>query len=241
MTETDSKNDVASGQAPIVTRIVLVEDFEILRVGLRLLLNIETDLNVVGEADSHDTALAAVRETSPDLVLTNNELGGRSNLPLIEQLKGQDASTKVLVLSGHREEEYVREALENGADGYVLKDSSKLELMVGIRTVMRGQLYLSTQVVTNVLAGLPTDSNAVRKQSGTKITPREAEVMTLIASSFSSKEIAQKLGLSVKTAEKHRSNLMRKLGLRSSAAVTLYAIRHNYLRLDVDLPEKPGA
>jgi len=222
-------------------KIVLIEDHIILRDGLRSLLGMEDDFEVVGEADSCDSGMEVVKAVNPDIVITDIGLPGRSGLTLIPQLKAYDPSIRVLVLTAHCTDEYVRIALESGADGYVLKDDSRAELMTGIRTVMQGQQYFSTPVTSRVVSGFLKGSEVTPKLSGPQITAREVEVLTLIASAYSTKEIARKLDLSVKTVEKHRSNLMKKLGLRSTAAVTLYAVRNNYLSADGKIPDEPDS
>jgi len=234
MSDSDTNRETELPPSEMPVRIVLIEDHVILRDGLRSLLGLESDFEVVGEADSCDSGLVVVKDVSPDIVITDIGLPGRSGLTLIPEIKELNKEIKVLVLTAHCTDEYVRAALESGADGYVLKDASREELMTGIRTVMQGQQYFSTPVTSRVVSGfLGTGGNRSSK-TGSKITPRETEVLTLIASAYSTKEIARKLELSVKTVEKHRSNLMRKLGLRSTAAVTLYAVRNNYLSADID-------
>jgi DNA-binding NarL/FixJ family response regulator len=238
MSKDGSNNNTNSDVDESKVKIVLIEDHIILREGLRSLLDMESDFDVVGEADSCDAGLEVVKSVTVDIVITDIGLPGRSGLTLIPELKEYDEKLRVLVLTAHCTDEYVRAALESGADGYVLKDASRAELMTGIRTVMRGQKYFSTPVTSRVVSGFLGTSTSSRGRSGSKITPRESEVLTLIASAYSTKKIARKLELSVKTVEKHRSNLMRKLGLKSSAAVTLYAIRNNYLSIDGDIPPK---
>jgi len=239
MPEDGAKNDVPPEGGTTTRKIFLIEDHVILRDGLRSLLNMEADLEVVGEADSCDVGLQLVKDIGPDIVLTDIGLPGRSGLTLIPEIKEFDPAIKVLMLTAHCTDEYVRAALEAGADGYILKDASRAELVTGIRTVLQGQQYFSTLVTSRVISGFLNKSDGSGTGKPSKITPRETEVLILIASAFSTKEIARKLDLSAKTVEKHRSNLMRKLGLRSTAAVTLYAVRHNYLSVDVDLPGKP--
>lgn len=229
MPNNENKNKAAPADDANSVNIVLVEDHVILRDGLRSLLDMESDFNVVGEADTCDEALEVFKSLEPDLVITDIGLPGRSGLTLIPELKELNPSIRILVLTAHCNEEYVRAALESGADGYVLKDASREELVGGIRTVMAGQQYFSSVVTTQVISGFLGKSADTRNRTAKKITPREAEVMTLIATANSNKEIANALELSVKTVEKHRSNLMRKLGLRSTAAVTLYAVRNNYV------------
>lgn len=235
MLDTNNRSESNPGETQMMVRIVLIEDHVILRDGLRSLLNMESDFDVVGEADACDSGLAVVKAQNPDIVITDIGLPGRSGLTLIPEIKEYDSAMKVLVLTAHCTDEYVRAALESGADGYVLKDASREELMSGVRTVMQGQQYFSTPVTSKVVSGFLGKGGRQAQKPGSKITPRETEVLTLIASAYSTKEIARKLDLSVKTVEKHRSNLMRKLGLRSTAAVTLYAVRNNYLSVDIDL------
>jgi DNA-binding NarL/FixJ family response regulator len=239
MPEDRSNDDIPPVSGATTVKIVLIEDHVILRDGLRSLLNMESDFEVAGEADTCESALEVVKEIRPDIAITDIGLPGRSGLTVIPEIKEFDASIKVLVLTAHCTDEYVRAALEAGADGYVLKDASRAELVTGIRTVLQGQQYFSTPVTSRVISGFLGKSGGSGTGKPSKITPRETEVLTLIASAYSTKEIARKLDLSVKTVEKHRSNLMRKLGLRSTAAVTLYAVRNNYLSVDVDLPGRP--
>ena len=240
MLNNKNKNEAASVDDANSVNIVLVEDHVILRDGLRSLLDMESAFNVVGEADTCDDALEVFKLLEPDLVITDIGLPGRSGLTLIPELKEMNPSIRILVLTAHCNEEYVRAALESGADGYVLKDASREELIAGIKTVMAGQQYFSSVVTTQVISGFLGKSADSKNGTAKKITPREAEVMTLIATANSNKEIANTLELSVKTVEKHRSNLMRKLGLRSTAAVTLYAVRHNYVPAEIMEAGAPG-
>jgi len=225
-----------------VIRIVLVEDHVILRDGLRSLLEMDSDFRIVGEAGGFADGMDVVASCKPDLVITDIRLAGDSGLKLIPALKKMRPSLRVLILSAHCTDEYVRAALEAGADGYVLKEASRQELAQGIRTVMSGKQYFSTEVTTRVVSGFLGQEEKQKLESASKITPREAEVLTLIANAHSTKVIARKLELSVKTVEKHRSNLMAKLDLRSSAAITLYAVRHNYISAEaLDVEEGDGS
>ncbi len=241
MREDGSEYGDSAGPSPDSVKIVLIEDHVILRDGLRSLLNLESDFQVVGEADSCDAGLEVVKNVSPDLVITDIGMPGRSGLSVIPELKKLYASIRVMVLTAHCTDDYVRAALESGADGYVLKDASRAELVTGIRTVMSGQKYFSTPVTARVVSGYLGNSENAQKGAASKLTPRETEVLVLIASANSTKQIANRLELSVKTVEKHRANLMRKLGLHSTAAVTLYAVRNNYVLLDADLPSESGS
>jgi DNA-binding NarL/FixJ family response regulator len=208
-------------------RIVLVEDHLILRDGLKALIEMEPDLTVVGEFGAVDQCLAAIDELQPDLVLTDLELPERSGIELLARLTHLVPKARKLVLTAHSGEEHVRAALHAGADGYVLKDADRDELILAIRTVSAGQQFLCEAVANKVLCSY-LSGGASRRGAGTaqSITGREREVLTRIALGESNKIIARSLALSVKTIEKHRSNLMRKLNLHNAAAITLFAVRN---------------
>jgi DNA-binding NarL/FixJ family response regulator len=208
-------------------RLVLVEDHAILRDGLRALLEIEPDFTVVGEFGGVDQCLVGIEQLQPDLVLTDLQLPQRSGIELLEHIKHLVPKARTLVLTAHNGAEYIRAALNAGADGYVLKDADRAELMLAIRTVSAGQQYLCEAVANKVLCGY-LSGRQPRRSAATPpgITGREREVLTRIALGQSNKIIAHALTLSVKTIEKHRSNLMRKLNLHNAAAITLFAVRN---------------
>jgi DNA-binding NarL/FixJ family response regulator len=210
-------------------RIVLVEDHIILRDGLKALIEIEPDFTVVGEFDAVDQCLAGIDELQPDLVLTDLELPRRSGIELLARITHLVPKARKLVLTAHDGEEHVRAALHAGADGYVLKDADRDELMLAIRTVSAGQQYLCEAVANKVLCSY-LSGGAARRGAATaqNITGREREVLTRIALGESNKTIARSLALSVKTIEKHRSNLMRKFNLHNAAAITLFAVRNGF-------------
>jgi DNA-binding NarL/FixJ family response regulator len=209
------------------SRLVLVEDHAILREGLRALLELEPDLRIAGEAANGIDATTLVETLSPDLVVTDIALPGRSGIELIGCLRQLRVTTKVLVLTAHNSEEYIRAALNAGAHGYVLKDASRAELLQAIRTVLSGQTYLCASVTAKVVTGyLRPKAESLSLSAVELVTEREREVLTRVALGRSNKLIARELNVSVKTVEKHRANLMRKLTLHNTAAVTRFAIRH---------------
>lgn len=212
------------------TRIVLVEDHVILRDGLRALLEVEKDLTVVGSVGEGTAALAVVRDLKPHLVITDFGQRGRSGVALIGDLLGVNPAMRLLVLTAHGAGEYVRAALHAGAHGYVLKDSGRAELMLAIREVVAGRQYLCASVAAKVVSGFAggLEPKGALPIEGL-VTGREGQVLRLIALGQSNKLIARELGLSVKTVEKHRANLMRKLTLHNAAAVTLFALRHGFI------------
>jgi DNA-binding NarL/FixJ family response regulator len=208
-------------------RIVLVEDHAILREGLKALIEIESDIEVVGDFGGVDEVLAAIRELKPALVLTDLALPGRSGFELLAELGMICPTARKLILTAHNSEEYIRAALNAGADGYVLKDANRAELTLAIRTVAAGQQFLCKAIASKILLGYLAGSAPRHQHSAPRtITGREREVLTRIALGESNKVIARSLDLSVKTIEKHRSNLMRKLQLHNVAAITMFAVRN---------------
>src|SRR5882757_3181605 len=212
-------------------RIVLVEDHAILREGLKALIEIESDFHIVGEFGSVEDCLEGIRDLQPDLVLTDLALPGRSGIELLAEIQRLSPLTRKLVLTAHENEEYIRAALNAGANGYVLKDANSAELMLAIRTVSTGQQFLCKAIASKILSGYlsgyaPGDQRPAVPAVTQSITEREREVLTRIALGNSNKVIARELGVSPKTVEKHRSNLMRKLQLHNAAAITMFAIRN---------------
>lgn len=196
-------------------RLMLVDDHPLVRDGLRARLEAVPGLEVVAEADGADAALATAARTRPDLVLMDIGLRGASGIDATRRLLADQPALRVLVLSMHDGPEYVREALAAGAAGYVLKDSPADEIVQAIHAVIAGQRHLS--------AGLEPAPPSVRGDDG--LTPREREVLALIAEGLSSRDIGQRLAMGVRTVETHRTNLRRKLGLSSAAALVRYAVQ----------------
>ncbi len=222
--------DATRGLAPEAgkrTRLVLVEDHAILREGLKALIEIEPDLEVVGDFGCVEDTLEKLRELQPSVVLTDLALPGRSGFDLLGDIKAFCPTARKLVLTAHNSEEYIRAAVNAGADGYVLKDANRAELILAIRTVAAGQQFLCKSIANKILSGYLAGGDPRRPTPDPRaITGREREVMRRISMGESNKVIARALDLSVKTIEKHRSNLMRKLQLHNTAAITMYAVRH---------------
>jgi len=226
---------------PTATSIVIIESHGILREGLRALIELEGDLRVVGEAGTAADGIRAVQSTDPALVITDLTTPGSQGLRIIEQLRAASARVRVLVLTACCSDEYIRAALNAGADGYVLKDAGRAELLQAIRSVIAGQKYFSEPVSARLVLGY------LRRSEPTpgpwpQITEREREVLTHVALGESNKRVALALRLSVKTVEKHRANVMRKLELHNTASVTLFAVRNGLVpaehgeRLHADQP-----
>ncbi len=212
--------------------LMLVDDHAILREGLRALLELEPDFNVVGEAASVDEAMAMATRLQPDVVLTDIGMPGRSGLALVRELRAVCPSVRVVLLTAHASEEYIRAGLDCSADGYVLKDSGHAELMTAIRTVATGQQFLCKAVAGRVLASYLSREERSAQDPLSTITGRERQVLTRIASGQSNKAVARELNLSVKTVEKHRANLMRKLELHNAAGIARFALNHHLISTD---------
>ena len=206
--------------------IVLVEDHAILREGLKALIQIESDFQVVGDFCSVEASLDGIRELQPDIVITDITLPGRSGIELLGEIRRLSPRTRKMVLTAHDNEECIRAAMSADADGYVLKNANSAELNRAIRSLSVGQRFLCDAVAGKILAGYLSGDQPAPPGVAQSITGREREVLTRIALGNSNKLIARDLGVSPKTVEKHRSNLMRKLQLHNAAAITLFAIRN---------------
>jgi DNA-binding NarL/FixJ family response regulator len=209
-------------------RLVLVEDHTVLRDGLKALLELHADVVSVGEFGCVQSSVDGIRRLQPDVVVTDLALPGGSGIGLISDMKHISPQSRKLVLTMNDGQDHIRAALSAGADGYVLKDATSGELLRGIRAVSTGERFLCSATASKVLASyLSGDKPPPTPPTTTaSITAREREVLTGIAQGQSNKVIGRALGLSFKTVEKHRSNLMRKLQLHNAAAITMYAIRN---------------
>ncbi|MFN7941807.1 MAG: response regulator transcription factor [Thermoanaerobaculia bacterium] len=204
--------------------VLLVDDHALVRAGFRALLATLPGVEVVAEAGDGQAALALVEQLRPRLVFLDIALPGLNGLEVAARLKQSHPETKVLVLSMHSNEEYVLKALRAGAAGYLLKDASVAELELAVQAVARGEIYLSPSVSRQVV-----DSYVERVGAETTIapalTPRQREILQLVAEGHSTKTIAGRLGVSVKTVESHRAQLMERLAIHDLAGLVRYAIR----------------
>ena len=206
-------------------RILIVEDHALLRAGLRALLLQDPNIEIVGEADNGRDAVQAVGLLAPHLVLMDLSMPGMNGIEAIMDIKRRYPGTRVLVLTIHKTDEYIHESLRAGADGYILKDATHDELRIAVRSVLNGKIYLSPDISSKVVNGYLGMGNVpVGVSPWDTLTHREREVLKLVAEGHPNKYIADYYCLSVKTVEKHRSNLMKKLDLHNAAMLTAYAI-----------------
>ncbi len=215
-------------------RLLIAEDHGILRDGLRSLLENTDDMEVIGEATNGREAVQLAVKLHPDLVLMDLSMPDTNGTEAIPAIKNRARDIKVIALTVHKAEEYVRASLNAGADGYVLKEESQAELLNAIRNVLAGQTYLSPGVCKHVVTGFlakdePRKEEGVGGHTWDSLTVREREILKLIAEGKRNKDIAAYLSISVKTVEKHRSNLMRKIGAHNISQVTAFAIENNLI------------
>lgn len=206
-------------------RLVIAEDHTILREGLRALLSSQENLEVVGEAEDGREAIRQVEKLTPDLILMDLSMPKMNGIEAIREIRRRVPETRILALTVHKAEEFILEVLQSGADGYIPKDASSSELMMAIKSILMGKRYLSPSVSNVVIEGyLESRRTSESITPWGKLTKREREILKLIAEGYKNKDIADYLCISVKTVEKHRSNLMKKLDLHSAAALTAYAM-----------------
>ncbi len=190
-----------------------------------MLLSSDPDFKIVGEAEDGRESIRLAETLLPDLILMDLSMPNMTGIEAIREIKKRSTDTKIVVLTVHRGEEYVLSALEAGADGYVLKDANRDELTTAIRKVLEGKRYLSPDISGKVIEGYLEGKNALRKKtSWDTLTPREREILKLIAEGYKNREMAEALFISPKTVQKHRANLMEKLDLHNAAALTVFAI-----------------
>ena len=214
-----------------MTTIVLADDHQIVRQGLQVPLKAEPDLSVIGETGDGLEAVALVERLKPDVLIIDLMLPGLNGLEVTRQVNQRWPQTRVVILSMHVNEAYVLEALRNGAAAYVLKESSITDLVQAVREAAAGRHYLSPPLSEPAIEAYLQKATASLDSYET-LTTREREVLQLAAEGYSSSDIAARLSISPRTAEAHRANLMRKLGLRTQSDLIRYALQRGILPLE---------
>ena len=212
-------------------RVILADDHFAVRQGISAILNNDPDFNVVAEAGDGLEAIDLVAQHKPDLLLTDLTMPNLNGLDSLRHLHKRYSRMKIIVLSMHTGEEYVAQALQLGARGYILKNTTAEELLYGVREVLNGRSYISTQFAAkgiDYFLEYPLDDGSPHDN----LTRREREVLQLVAEGRTNVEISQILGIASRTVETHRANLMRKLSFHTTADLIRYAIRHGILPLD---------
>jgi DNA-binding NarL/FixJ family response regulator len=210
---------------PSKYQVLIVEDHQLFREGLRSMLQNREDVEIVGEAPDGLEAIKKIRRLRPDLVLLDLSMPKMGGISVMKEVKRELPQTRILALTIHESDQYVLEAFDAGTDGYCIKDASRQELMLAVESVLQGKTYISPGISDQVLEGYLTGRQEIKETSKwDTVTQREREVLKLLAEGYTNKEIAGFLNISVKTAEKHRANLMGKLDLHNVAQLTACAI-----------------
>jgi DNA-binding NarL/FixJ family response regulator len=212
-------------------RILLADDHTLVRSGIRSLLEDEPGLSVIGEAEDGRVAVTMACKLKPDVVIMDIAMPLLNGLEATRQIKMQCPGVKVLILSMHDNEEYIRQVLEAGAMGYILKDAAARELISAIQSVYRGEAVLSPAVTRLVIEDYLRWGGTRPQEESDSLSPREREVLQLIAEGYTNKQIAEILSISIKTVQAHRNNLMQKLDLHDRGELIKYAIQKKIIEI----------
>jgi DNA-binding NarL/FixJ family response regulator len=212
-----------------VIRVVVVDDHAVVRAGLKLLLDAETDVEVVGEAGNARDAVFEVRARQPDVVLLDVVMPGESGIEALPKLLHEAPTARVLVLSMQDDPRYVREAFDAGASGYVLKEAADAEVVGAVRAIAGGGRYVHPALGARLVAAEAEERAAAESDP---LSEREREVLRLLALGHTNQEVARRLYISVRTAETHRAHIMQKLRLATRAELVRYALAHGLLTDD---------
>ena len=212
-------------------RVLLADDHAVLRAGLKALLALQPDITAVAEAADGDEAVRLARQVHPDVVLLDVTMPGNERLAALRALTGAAKAPKVILLTMHQDEAVLREALRLGAAGYVLKKAAEADLLRAIRAAARGEMFIDPAMTATMIRGYlrpsPAAAPAVREPGG--LSPRETEVLGLVAQGYANREIAERLFVSVKTVETHKAHIGEKLGLHSRVELVRWARAHGLL------------
>lgn len=217
-------------------RVLLADDHDILRQGLKLLLSLQQDMQVIGEARTGREAVAMAENLKPDVVVMDISMAEMDGLEACHQIRSSQPTTQVLILTMHESEEYFLQALRVGAAGYLVKKTAPTELHMAIRAVAEGGAFLYPGLAKALIgaylasphSGEIPKTSSIDNELGT-LTPRELEVLTLVAEGRTNQEIADQLVLSIKTVQAHRANVMEKLGLHDITHLVRFAVRHGLI------------
>jgi DNA-binding NarL/FixJ family response regulator len=211
-------------------QVLIVDDEGLLRDGLCALINLEEGFAVVGVIGGTTAVQTLSLPTEPDVIVADFGASGVRGPELVAVVRGRWPSARILVLTFQVDDDSIESALRAGVNGYLLKTDRRTELLSALQTVLDRQRYISPTIFDRVVSGFVSQQGRAKQVESDGLSDREREVMRLIAQGLRTREIAERLSVSHKTVEKHRTNLMRKLGLRSAAAVAAYAIHHGYMQ-----------
>src|SRR5580692_9548415 len=210
--------------APRKKTVFVVDDHPIVRQGLALLINQETDLTVCGEAEEMHAALSAIQAVKPDILIVDISLNGPDGLELLKNIRLGAPRLPVLILSMHEESIYAERALRAGANGYIMKQEATEKVLVAVRRILSGEIYVSDRIANRMLKHYITGSGTLRNSSIADLSDRELEVFRLIGEGHGTRQIADELHLSIKTVESYQAHIKEKLSLRSARELMQHAI-----------------
>ncbi len=216
----------------MTTKILIADDHKILREGLRSLLEEQSDIQVVGEAENGRDAVYLATKLEPDVVVIDIAMPDLNGIEAARRIKKAAPGVKLLALSAHSEGNYVKGMIQNGASGYLLKDCASEELIKAIEAIVKGHIYLSPSIAGVIVDDYVQSLSTTGVPRVTVLTSREREVLQLLTEGNSTKQMAERIHLSVKTVESHRRSVMKKLDLSSVAELTKYAIREGITSLE---------
>ena len=205
-------------------KVLLVDDHPVVRQGLALLVGREPDLLVCGEADGARSAFQAIETLQPDIVVLDISLAGPDGLDVLKEIRARSGSLPVLILSMHDESIYAERALRAGANGYIMKQEATEKVLIAIRKILRGDVYLSERLTSAMLNQFVHGSDTIKSSPIVNLTDRELEIFRLIGEGHSTRQIADELHLSVKTIESHQAHIKEKLALRNARELVQHAI-----------------
>lgn len=206
--------------------VMIVDDHKVFREGVISIMEEVADIQISQEAGNGEEIIELLEKEQPNVILMDISMGDTSGIDLTKTVKEKYPNIKVLILSMHSESSYIVKALDAGANGYLLKDAGSAEMINAIRTVYGGATYYSQQVSTILVQHITQGTQPKTSKSGISLTPREIEILKLIADEHSNPEIAEKLFISIRTVDTHRRNLLEKLGVKNTAGLVRYALAH---------------
>lgn len=212
--------------------ILLVDDHDIVRDGIQMLLEDEVGFKIAAEAENGDEALEACEEHDIDLIIMDINMPGMNGIEATEKIKETYPEIKVLALTMMDEDQHIRQMIEAGASGYILKSSDKIELVKAISTIIDGKHYFSDDATQSVMMDLVKGTTENQQSDPGNITDREKEVLELIVQQYTNQEIAEELYISTRTVDAHRRNLLQKTGSKNTAGLVTYAIKHDLVDID---------
>ena len=214
-----------------MTRVAIVDDHALVREGLRRILHNSGKIEIVGEASNAEEASALVERHAPDVLLLDISMPGKDGIQATREVVALEVGTHVLILTMHSDRHYAVRALQAGADGFILKDADTEQLLAAIAKVSRGEQYLPPELAKDLQDHDGKTAELADKRAARGLSKREFEVMCLLASGLTNREIGQRLSISVKTVDTHRAHVLKKLGLRNNADITRFAIQGGYINV----------